>query len=72
MRLVAGAIIAGSLIVTASLLFVERWQISGAATPESGVFNVFRLDRWTGKIEYCGVDPYNLSPPKIVCPVGAH
>jgi hypothetical protein len=72
MRLVAGAIIAGSLIVSASLLFIGRWQISGAATPETGVFNVFRLNRWTGKVEYCGADPYAVPFPKIVCPVGTH
>jgi hypothetical protein len=49
-----------ALIIAASILFIERWQISavGYAYP-AGTQNsadtqvVYRLDRWTGQIEYC-------------------
>lgn len=41
------AIIVGSVLIAASLLFVGRWEIS---TPLSGPV---LLDRWTGKVLTC-------------------
>jgi hypothetical protein len=63
------AIVIGALLIAGSILFIGRWQITamgygyagggerGADTAEE---KVFRLDRWTGDIEYCfvgGSDP---------------
>ena len=58
------AIVVGALLITGSILFIERWQISAVGFGYSGdgergqdtqEEKVFLLDRWTGKIEYCAV-----------------
>lgn len=62
------AILTGSLAIAASVLFIGRWQISGIAYGygynnadlKGGIHPrdveevaVFRLDRWTGRIDEC-------------------
>jgi len=44
------AILAGAVLIALSILFIGRWQISAF-----GDTHVYRLDRWTGEIEYCGI-----------------
>lgn len=50
MRITVAVVIAGTLIAIA-ILVAFRWQISAA----TGV--VYRLDRWTGKIIACELNP---------------
>ena len=48
------AILFGCLTIAAAILFIGRWEIS--AVPGDTPFKVFRLDRWTGTIDYCSPD----------------
>ena len=61
---VALSLLLGASLVAGSILFIERYQISAigygfAGDGEHGSDNqdekVFRLDRWTGDIEYCSI-----------------
>jgi hypothetical protein len=47
------AVLAGSLVIAASILFIGRWEIS--AIP-GDTFTVYRLDRWNGAIDHCAAD----------------
>jgi hypothetical protein len=72
-RVVAGAVLVGALIVAGAIVFVGRWQIAGGADPQR--FEIYRLDRWSGHVEYCGLDP-RMDPrtaksAQIVCPLAA-
>ena len=57
MMQIAASILAGSLLVAASIALIFRWEV----TPINGTVaanGAFRLDRWTGEIVACngGVD----------------
>ena len=67
---VALSIVAAGLIIAASIVFVGRWQISAtsygygyldSAVPSgeshTEIEAVYRLDRWTGKVEPMPVWP---------------
>ena len=41
------AVLAGSLIIAASVLIVGRWQIAGTVSA------MLKLDRWSGAVDYC-------------------
>lgn len=55
------SIIVGTLIIAASILFIGRYQISaigfgytgGDAGTDNDTQAVYRLDRWTGRVDYC-------------------
>jgi hypothetical protein len=47
MRILIAIVLAG-LLIACAVLIAFRWQISAAT---GGV--VYRLDRWTGNIEFC-------------------
>ena len=58
------AILLAGALIAASVLFVDRWQISatgygyatsGGPPNETERDAVYRLDRWTGKIQYCTI-----------------
>jgi hypothetical protein len=62
------AVLAGATMIAASILYIERYQISAVAygytegDDKTGTSDeaVYRLDRWTGQLEYCslgGQDP---------------
>jgi len=60
------AILGGAALIAASILFIERWQISavgygsGSGDTASSEETIYRLDRWTGRIDLCalgGSDP---------------
>jgi hypothetical protein len=59
------AILFAGLIISASTIFVDRWQISatgygyGTSDDKRGYAEdtVYRLDRWTGKVERCDLGP---------------
>jgi hypothetical protein len=61
------AILIGAVIITAgisaSILFVERWQIAAPADNDRSLLNlmVFRLDRWTGETTPCLL----IGPPLV-------
>ena len=56
------AVLLGATLIAASILLVERYQISAvgyAYAPGANINSqdtqvVYRLDRWTGRIEGCG------------------
>jgi hypothetical protein len=57
------AIVVGALLIAGSILFIGRWQIAalgygyagGGDRGDTAEEKVFRLDRWTGDIEYCAI-----------------
>ena len=57
-----GAVLFAGLLIAASILFVGRWQITADAygymdgDTASDVETVYRLDRWTGRVDRCGPD----------------
>ena len=59
------AILLSGFLVAASILFVDRWQISatgygyGTSNDQRGYAEdtVYRLNRWTGKIDRCEIGP---------------
>jgi hypothetical protein len=57
---VPSVIMFSGLLIATSILFVGRWQISavgygyGSGDTASSSEVVYRLDRWTGRVEYCG------------------
>jgi hypothetical protein len=62
--IVTGAILIGALLIAGSILFIERYQITamgygwsggGEGGSDTSEEKIFRLDRWTGEIEYCAV-----------------
>jgi hypothetical protein len=50
-------IILGAVIISASILFIDRYTVSAIGYPSGSngdaTEGVFRLDRWTGELEYC-------------------
>jgi hypothetical protein len=44
-------VVAGALIAT-SILIADRWQIAAYNSPYAQA--VYRLDRWTGRVDFCG------------------
>jgi len=63
---VAWETLAAAVLVAASILFVGRYQISGSDSRET-YEHVFRLDRWTGKVDAC-VDNVGPGAGSIECP----
>ena len=56
------AIVAGCALIAASILVTNRWQIAAAGYGYNGEPQgterefVYRLDRWTGKVDVCDQD----------------
>jgi hypothetical protein len=50
------ALIVSALVIAAAILFACRWQ--AVTTPTQ----VYRLDRWTGKVAACKADVWSDSP----------
>ena len=77
--LVVVAILAGSLAIAASILFVGRWQIAAAAygysqspaSEDQDYEAVYRLNRWTGEVDYCDKVIAADRSSKIQCPAAA-
>ena len=71
------AVLVGALLVSGSILFIERYQITtigygflggGEQGSDTNEQKIFRLDRWTGEIEYCvigGADPEGYSDKAV-------
>jgi hypothetical protein len=59
--LTPAAILIGAALIATSILFIGRWQISAIgygykgddASSDTDMNAVYRLDRWTGSIDYC-------------------
>ena len=58
------AVMLGALLIAGSILFIGRWQITamgygylggGERGSDTNEEKIFRLDRWTGDIEYCAI-----------------
>jgi hypothetical protein len=70
------AVLFAGLLIAASIVFVGRWQISaigygyggGEGTPDTDTQVVYRLDRWTGRIEICKLTDGNdqKRPPSSI------
>lgn len=52
---VVAAILFGCLLISASILFIGHYQISAydGGMPNSSGATIFRLDRWTGRVDFC-------------------
>jgi hypothetical protein len=75
------AVLVGSVVIAASILFIGRWQISGVAygygyangtsqeadpaPRDISDEGIFRLDRWTGEIDYCTLKPRSADPTEV-------
>jgi len=69
---IAWETLAAAVLVAASILFIGRYQISAIGYGEthnaSDVEVVYRLDRWTGKIDLCPKDNSKADSTQIECP----
>ena len=67
---VAWETLAAAILVAASILFIGRYQIStvGYQAPGPNMQTVYRLDRWTGKIDMCIGNWASQSTFSIECP----
>jgi hypothetical protein len=52
------AIVLGASLIAAAILIVNHWTIN---TTADGLTAAARLNRWTGDIELCAVNPKTLS-----------
>ncbi|MDE2267133.1 MAG: hypothetical protein KGL29_14620, partial [Alphaproteobacteria bacterium] len=54
-----------AVLVAASILFIGRYQISSIGYAVSGYSKqeVYRLDRWTGKIDVCAESQDGIECP---------
>ena len=50
---VPGAIIVAAIFISISIRDAGRWQIASSG---GNPYSVYRIDRWTGKIQYCTLD----------------
>jgi hypothetical protein len=64
------AILVGAVIIAAAIMATNHWSIR---TPSEGVVTATRLNRWTGEIDVCLIDPQtmtnanNLRGAKVDC-----
>jgi hypothetical protein len=64
------AIVVGAALVAGAILVTNHWTIN---TPSDGVMTAARLNRWTGEIEVCLIDPQTMAGPnnlrgaKVAC-----
>lgn len=66
----AAAIVVAALLVAGAILLMGRWQI--VASPNTDAAAVYRLDRWTGHVELCGVNHDVFVKEKrviVTCPI---
>jgi len=73
------AILLGAVIVAASIMLVGRYDVAvtgdvypilGRVRQAAGTHYIYRLDRWTGQIDFCA--PSSLSEDNrliVTCPV---
>ena len=67
---VAWETLAAAILVAACILFVGRYQISaiGALGPYGSMQKLYRLDRWTGKVDVCEESQTKEGTTRIECP----
>jgi hypothetical protein len=64
------AIAAGAVLIAAAIMVTNHWSIN---TPSDGVVTAARLNRWTGEIDICLINPRtmpsanNLRGTKVEC-----
>jgi hypothetical protein len=56
------AIIAGAIVIALAILITNHWQF---AISSSGYGVALRLNRWTGAISVCLVDPNSAKDPNL-------
>jgi hypothetical protein len=52
------AIVIGAALIALAIIVTNHWTIN---TPADGVVAAARLNRWTGEIELCSLDPKTLA-----------
>jgi hypothetical protein len=67
---IAWETLAAAVLVVVCILFIGRYQISaiGYAVPGYSEQRVYRLDRWTGKVDVCMEDTTKVNQSLIECP----
>jgi hypothetical protein len=75
------AIVVAALIIALTIAFTSRWSIAVGPTNEAGItssglrdyarLGVYRLDRWTGAVVWCGQQalPSPMSASPFTCDV---
>jgi hypothetical protein len=66
---IAWETLAAAILVAACILFIGRYQISsiGYGWENGGAEKIYRLDRWTGKIDECTESQTKDGPNRIAC-----
>ena len=61
------AVIVGALMIALAILVTNHWEVTPrtpqAITLQSTAPAVYRLNRWTGVIDMCEVDPSTMRNP---------
>lgn len=59
-----------AVLIAASILFIGRYQISTSGVEYASYMTVavYRLDRWTGKVDMCDRDTMDGNISVIKCP----
>jgi hypothetical protein len=52
------AIVVGAGLIALAIMVTNHWTIN---TPADGVVSAARLNRWTGQIDLCWIDPKSLA-----------
>ncbi|MDE2183148.1 MAG: hypothetical protein KGJ78_09005 [Alphaproteobacteria bacterium] len=62
--------LAAAALVAASILFIGRYQISAAGGGEQAGarIEIYRLDRWTGRVVSCDESTTGPGTTRIECP----
>jgi hypothetical protein len=47
------AVLAGAMLIVASVLFIGRWEIAVSSGGKDGSDAIYRLDRWSGETAMC-------------------
>jgi hypothetical protein len=63
LSILVGVILAGAMLVAASNLLTNHWQIlsTNSGSLEGGIV---KLNRWTGTVTVCGVDRFAIIATK--------
>jgi hypothetical protein len=56
------SIIVGAIVIAAAILVTNHWEI---VSTSGGLLVVDRLNRWTGSIEICAVDPNTIHGSEV-------
>lgn len=51
------SIVAGAALIALAILIVGHWEV---IAPQAGGIGMVRLNKWTGSIDVCAIDPTTI------------